>query len=54
MTKEYRDKVYRIIYNNVAKKHPDWPKDSISIAARWRYQKSMKPKMIKRCNNVSD
>lgn len=54
MTREYRDKVFRIIYNNVSKKHPNWPKASISIATQWRYKKCMKPKTIKRCSYESN
>lgn len=49
MTQEYCNKVFRIIYDNVSKKHPAWSQARIFMATRWCYKKSMKPKTIKRC-----
>ena len=50
MTREYRNKVFGIIYHNIFNKHPDWSQAKIRATTVWCLKRSMKPKMIKRCN----
>ena len=42
MTRTYRNMVFRIIYSNIKKKHPDWSQRRISATTVWALRKKIK------------